>query len=193
MDTALGPVVTADEVCQAVQATLEAWMPTALAAFAAALDEPELDAPHDYEQVPTVDALTSADLPSVGILTPGLAAPPVRDEDGNLQCTWRVNVVAFIRGDDYAVTQHNTRLYAAAIATILTQQHTLLGFAAGTRLVAEDYEPITAGARTLGGALVSVDVTVDDARNDLAVLDGPPPITPDTVVAEVGVDVATEA
>jgi hypothetical protein len=67
----------------------------------------EIDPPRHYTQVPSVDAAgqETADLPAVGILSSGWSDAPERDEDGNLQITWRVNVVAFIRGDDYATTQ----------------------------------------------------------------------------------------
>src|SRR4051812_20164656 len=155
MQTSIGPIVTADEACAAVENTLRAWLPVAFTAMGIA---DEVKEPATYRQVPTADALRSAAFPAVGISSPGWTDPPERDEDGNMRITWRVNVLAFVRGDDYEATQRNTRNYAAAIATILDQQKTLLGFAAGTEVVGETYEPIRDGARTIGGALVEVNV-----------------------------------
>lgn len=190
MQTLLGPIVTADEVCVAVEATLRAWLPAMLTAMGVADD---LEAPKGYRQTPTVEALQKAEdqLPAIGISSPGLADEPIRDEDGNLRLVWRVFVVAYVRGEDYEQTQRNTRNYAAAIATILLQQSTLFDFASDTMLVSEGYEPIDIGARTLGGAIVEVNVAVDEARNDLgAPIGAPPDPLPATVaVAEVDIDV----
>lgn len=189
MDTTLGPVVTADEVCAAVEATLRAWMPTAIEALGIS---DSVDPPHDYKQLPTAEALRSADLPACGISSPGFADAPIRDEDGNLLITWRVVVVAYMRGADYAETQSLTRTYAAAIRTILVQQKTLLGFANGTELISEGYEPVNDGARTLGGAILEIDVQISDAVNDMAAADGLPPVPlPAPVVAdEIDITVA---
>jgi hypothetical protein len=182
MQTVLGPIVTADEVCVAVEDTLKAWLPAMFAAMGVA---DQLEAPKSWRQVPTVEALREAAMPSAGTATPGWSTEPERDEDGNLQITWRVNVLFFVRGDDYEQTQRHTRLYAAAASTVLMQQHTLLGFATATDVVSETYEPINDGARTLGGALIEVDVTVSDARNDVAAQDGLPPAPlPDLAVAD---------
>jgi hypothetical protein len=189
MDTPIGRIVTADEVCDAVSSTLQAWLPVVLP-----LLDDELEQPNDYQQVPDQEAIETAALPTVGIFTPGLSEEPVRDSDGDLDLTWRVTVVAFVRGDDYSQTQHRTRLFAAAISTVLIQQKTLLGFADSTRLVSEEYEPVTTGARTIGGAIVEVDVKVCGARNDLGAPDQVPPDDLSThVVTDVGVDVTTEA
>lgn len=193
MDTALGPILTAGETCVAVENTLRVWLPVALTAMGVG-DDDNMSAPKTYRQVPTLDALREAAFPTIGITSPGFAAPPERDEDGNLRIVWRIFVGAYLRGDDYEQTQANTRNYAAAISTVLVQQATLLGFASGTTLVSEDYEPIDDGARTLGGAVIEVLVAVDDARNDLAAPDGPPPddLTGPTLVDTVAVDVIPE-
>lgn len=182
MNTVLGPIVTADEVCLAVENTLRAWLPPMFDAMGVT---DELEAPKTWRQVPTVDALKEAAMPAAGTATPGWSGEPERDEDGNLQITWRVNVLFFVRGNDYEQTQRHTRLYAAAASTVLMQQHTLLGFATATDVVGETYEPINDGARTLGAALIEVDVTVSDARNDLMAPDGQPPVPlPEQTVAD---------
>lgn len=194
MLTALGPIVTADEVCLAVEATLRAWLPVAIDAMGVADD---FDTPHTYRQVPSTAALHEADLPAAGISSPGWATAPVRDEDGNLRAVWRVNVVFYLRGEDYEATQRNTRNMAAAAATILAQQKTLMGFAHATAVVGENYGPLVTESRTLGEAIIEVDVTVDDARNDLAAPDGPPPTplpgSPATVAVTVDVRHAAAA
>lgn len=193
MDTALGPILTADETCVAVENTLRAWLPVMLDAMGVR-DDDNMSPPKNYEQVPTLDALHDAAFPSVGITSPGFAGPPERDEAGNLRIVWRIFIGAYLRGGTYKETQTNTRNYAAAISTVLIQQATLLGFASGTSLVSEDYEPIDTGARTLGGAVIEVLVSVDDARNDLSAPDGQPPdvLTEPTSVTEVDADVIPE-
>jgi hypothetical protein len=173
--TTAGPVVTADEVCQAVATILETFLPDVLASIP---DDRTIDPPSSYSQVPTREAVlqAEAELPAVGIFSAGLSGPPVRDEDGNWSKTWRVTVVGYVRAGSYTDTQWMCRTLAPLILAVLAQNQTLGGIAASVTPIDETYDVVDSDAsRTLAGCAVDIDVEVQDSFNDLVI----PPYDPD--------------
>lgn len=179
MNTTLGVVVTADEVCQQVQAALETYLPDV---FGSITDERTIDVPQTYEQVPTRDAVIAANLPAVGIWSAGTTTAPERDEDGYYAKTWRITVGYYARSDTYTNTQWTVRTAAALIQALLCQ----VGVADGVSPASETFDLVEASAsRTLAGAAVDIDVMVQQAFTDQTA----PPYGPDYTAETVGTDV----
>jgi hypothetical protein len=174
----IGPLVGADEICDAVESTLAAWFPSVAAEIAAG-GGPVLAAPTSYD-MPDAAALRAgnAEIPAVVVSSPGLTAAPARDEEGLYRASWRIVVTAFARGADYRDTARTVRGYALAIRTILLQHPSLGGFASELTWDGEEYAALdSAAARTIGGAFVTFTVTVDDVTDATAGPLAPPPST----------------
>jgi hypothetical protein len=151
MDTLLGPLVTADEACAAVEASLRAALPAAAADLG-------LTAIQEWQQVPTDDALTSAAVPAVAISSPGDAREPRRTAAG-YEIPYRVSVAIFDRGENHGDTQRRIRIWAALLTAALAQNQTLGGFAKRLTVIEQRIaDPGRGAARTLGGCSVSVDI-----------------------------------
>jgi hypothetical protein len=149
-------VVTAHDVCTAIEALLTDHLP----GWAAAAG---LAAVRRWDQLPTPEALSAAATPAGAITSPGLTAPPTRRR-GAYEATWRIAVAVYDRGSDHTDTQRRARTWAALVRTVLIGHPHLGGLARDLQWVGEDYAPIpgVGAARTLGGCVVAVDVTVAD-------------------------------
>jgi hypothetical protein len=158
----------ADDVCDAVTATLIAGLPAALERNRAqgGLD---LDVPAATD-MPTEEALLEGAglvLPSFVVSSPGLADQPVRHGDGTYTATWAVVVTVFAHGASYGDTARRSRQYAKAVRSALVLQQALGGIASGVEWTGEEYDRIDArDARTLGGCFVGFGVTLDDVLDD---------------------------
>lgn len=150
------PLVTADDLCAAAEAMLRAHLPVLAESLG-------LKPIQEWQQVPTPEALSTADTPALAIACPGLATPPTKRSTG-YDAPWRLVVGVYDRGEDHTDTQARTRKWAAAVRQVLVQHPTLGGVAAGVRWVGEEYaeRPERSSARTLGGCAVAVDVTARD-------------------------------
>ena len=153
METPDGRIVTADDGCQRVEAVLREHLP-ALAELA------DLRPVVEWQQVPTEEALTAANVPAVAITSPGLTEPPTRDIRG-VNATWRIGVGIIDRGADYQDTARRTRTWAALVRTVLLQ-HLAGDLVREVAWVGEEYalRPESTSARTLGAAAVALDVSV---------------------------------
>lgn len=177
----IGHVTTADEVCGAAEDTLRAWLPQMLAAIAEQQGIPpaNLRTPRSWEQLPappTLRDLPTDQLPGLFVSSPGLAAAPTIDGDGDYSALWTVSVFVADRGASFRETQQLVRAHAAAVRTVLTQQPTLGGRVNGTSWVGEDYARLgEPGARTIGACVVDVAVRVSRSHNIYAVPAGLPP------------------
>lgn len=152
-------LVTADDICKALQATLVTNVPAVLAAMGWAED---LGQVKSWAQVPTLEALSESKLPAGAIESPGLVRPPARNGEGGVDVTWRVVAGMYARGDDYDETASIIRRWAAAIRAAALADVTLGGVVDGLDWVGEEYarRPERASARTLAGCGVAFDVTV---------------------------------
>lgn len=163
-------VVTADDICQAVELVLTEHLP----GWAAAAGLPEVKT---WQQLPTPQAVSAAAVPAGAITSPGLTEPPTKRRDA-YEATWRVVAAVYDRGTDHTDTQGKVRTWAALIRTVLVQHPRLGGLALRLTWVGEDYAllPEQSNARTLAGCAVAVDVTVADVvpANAPPELGGPP-------------------
>lgn len=160
-------LVTADDLCVAAGAVLTANLPTLIEQLG--LDEAHgavkpYRLPRDgWTQVPTPEALQSANIPAGAITSRGIVGTPRKSSLG-IDADWRLIVAVFDRGPDYNQTATRVRTWAALVRGVLLANPTLGGVATGLQWRGESYRqfPQTAVARTLGGCVVEVDVT---ARN----------------------------
>lgn len=161
------PLVTAQDVCDAVETVLRAHLPD----LATRTGLPTVK---EWNQLPTLEALTTAKVPALAVTSPGLAGPPTRRSTG-WEADWRVVVGVYDRDKSHAATAARTRRWAAVVRQVVLQHPGLGGVAVGTVWVGEEYaeRPERSAARTLGGCAVAFDVTVRD------VLDNEPYIAPD--------------
>lgn len=153
-------LITADDICAGAEAVLTSGRLREIVELAG---WEELRKIKDWHQVPSLDALSEANLPTGAITSPGLTDSPV-GRHGNYAATWRVVVGVYDRGASYKDTARRTRRWAAVIRAALLESPTLGGVASGVRWVGEEYaeRPNKNQARTIGGCAVAFDV---DASN----------------------------
>lgn len=166
----IGPLVGADDVCDAVRSTLVDWLPSVVREIQAVKQlDPPLGVPTATE-MPTAEALEANQgmpLPAFAVSSPGLDDVPDRRGDGSYDATWVVVVSFFTRGSSYDDTAKRARNYATAARTALTQHQDLGGLATAVQWRDEDYAAISArDSQTLGGTFVTFAVGVDDVLND---------------------------
>lgn len=154
-------LVTADDLCAAVEAILVEHLPPW--AEAAGLVTAGGPAVRTWQQLPTPEALSSAQFPAGAVTSPGLTGPPTRTRDG-YEATWRLAVGFYDRGTDHRDTASRIRRWAALIRTVLVAHAQLGGLARTLTWVGEDYaaRAEAGSARTLGGCSVAFDVLVTD-------------------------------
>lgn len=150
------PLVTADDLCTAAEAVLREHLEPLATARG-------LEKVRTWEQLPTLEALTTANLPAIAVTSPGLSAPASRRSTG-YDATWRIVVGGFVRGNTFTETAGRVRDWAAVIRQVMVQHPTLGGVATGLSWVGEEYveRPERSSARTLGGCAVAFDVTARD-------------------------------
>jgi hypothetical protein len=175
------PLLSAHDLCTAVETVLLEHLPTLAASRG-------LKKVTKWDQLPTVEALTAANLPAGAITSPGLTEPPTRRTTGHT-ATWRIVIGVYDRGRDYKETQSLTRRWAAVVRQVLVQHPTLGGVATGVQWIGEEYaeRPERSSARTLGGCAVLFDVTATD------VIDSTPYVPPDQPGSEVPVVQSTQS
>lgn len=154
-------LITADDLCVAAAEILAEHLPAVVAAMGWDEDSVAPLAPvTTWEQVPTLEALTAAEMPAGAVTSPGLAETPTRRERGRHDAVWRISVGVYDRGDDYHETARRVRRWAAAVRATLLEHRTLNGVADGVWWRGEEYrqKPNAGAARTLGGCAVAFDV-----------------------------------
>lgn len=161
MSSTTTPIVSVDQLCKAIETALTADLQATmtLLGFTDAKKYPKV---RDWQQVPTVQALSSATLPAGAITTPGLTEPPTWIPRDQLhRGTWRVAVGAYVRGRDHDTTAGTARDFAAGIRTTVLRHRDLGGIAEKVRWYGEEYAliPGRESARTVAGVAVAFDVT----------------------------------
>ncbi|NGZ99397.1 hypothetical protein G5V59_00215 [Nocardioides sp. W3-2-3] len=112
--------------------------------------------------MPTVEALTSANLPGVAITAPGIAEPPSYSRSSKAwSATWRMAAGIYVRGRDHAETQKLVRDWVAGIRMTVLTHRTLGGVARSLTWTGEEYgvRPARENARTLAAGAVAMTVT----------------------------------
>jgi hypothetical protein len=185
-------VQSAAQICRAVEDTLKKALPMVL-------EIPEVKAylgerakafrdVREWQQLPTIEAIASAQYPAVAIVSPGLVEEPVYSRaDDAWKTKWRVAVGIYdrSRNSDHGETQDRIRDWVAFIRTALLRNPTLGGVVRGVSWAGEEYDllPDRNKARTIGAGALAVDIRVD-VPNTLGL--GLPPVS--TTSAELAVN-----
>lgn len=157
--------LSVDTILEAVESVLTAQLGAALTGQGLMREAPTaLASVLAWSQLPSRQALFTAELPAGAITSPGLVGAPTRDELGHYRATWSVGIAVYARGTDHADTQQRIHAYAAAVRDVLVANPSLNGTAIGLRWTHEEYAPLDPhAARTEGGCLVEIEVDVQDA------------------------------
>lgn len=152
-------IIGAAELCAAGEEVVNLQLPRLIVALDWAT---ELNDVTSWQQVPTLRALSTAQLPAGAITSPGLTGKPIRHGDGSYEATWRVVFGILDRGKDYDTTALRARRWAGLLRAVLTANPTLGGIGHSLLWVSEEYDqwPDRKQAATLGGCAVGIDITV---------------------------------
>lgn len=165
--------ITADDVCFAAETTLRENLASVITTLGLdvaptppARPGKAFTPPGNWDQVPTLEALSSANFPAGAITSPGLTGPPVRRGrwGTGYDVTWRLAVGIYDRGRTYNETASRNRTWAALVRATMLQHPTLGGLVSSLTWVGEEYRQIPgrAAAKTLGGCAVAFDVIVEN-------------------------------
>ena len=152
-------VIGGDDIVTALDAHLREHLPDVVRA----LGLTELGDVATWMIVPDIDAITAAKLPAVAVVVGGMTQTPERTAQ-QYRGVWSASIGIFDRGSSHADTQKRIAAWAKAIRTTFIA-HPLTGTGMSVRWQGEEYDliPSRNAARTLAGAEVMLDVTVDIA------------------------------
>lgn len=134
MTSIFGPVITGNDVENAVTTTLRLWLPTYLAEMERHSGRPAgvLPAPRSWSTVSVFHQYNDQQLPAAIVVSPGTADEPERHGDGTYSVTWDVVVAILVKGQTAANANELAKLYATAVRMIALQKGGLGGFASST-------------------------------------------------------------
>lgn len=150
---------SADELCTAVEETLQSGLEDLMTARFP--DDKQYHQVKTWQQLPTKDALATAQLPGIAIASPGVIGTPRYERSRDAyKTTWRIEVACYAQGREHGDTQARCRNWVAGIRTILLANKTLGDVATGLSWAGEAYalRPNQNQARTTGGGVVLLDV-----------------------------------
>lgn len=163
MSNMFGPIITAGAVRQAIQDTIEKWMPDYLSEVGLrnGFDRGELPVFQSYAPMIVWDKFEEDQVPSCLIVAPGTLDVPQR-RGGKMNVRWGVGIGCVVSGQDREGTWKLGEIYAAAVRTLLLQHQSLGGFATGINWISERYDQLPSdSARTLGAGSLQFGVDVD--------------------------------
>lgn len=189
MTTALGQLVTGEDVERAMLAHLQAFETTALAqAELATGREPRtLARVGKWVTSNEFEAWADAHPPAVIVVSPGLTAPPVKAGNGSFRATWSLMVAITVIGQNRANANELAKAYAAGFRQVVVQKPSLgLPDVRGTVWIDEGYDDIpTADAgRTMAACRLVFEVEVDNVVNAFAGLANPPALVDEDAAYE---------
>jgi hypothetical protein len=152
-------IVSVDELCAALEATLREHLVPTMTALG--FDYGDVKT---WQQVPTLSALATADLPAIAVTSPGLIGDPTYSRSSRKwTATWRISAGIYVRGEGHLETQKKVRDWTAGIRTAVLRHRTLGGVANSLTWSGEQYadRPERESARTLGGGSATFAVTAD--------------------------------
>lgn len=165
-DTAMGPIVSASHVRDAVERTLQLWIPTYVDEIGRQVGKTLLpfeawEVQPDYRTMP-VDLS-----PACIVNVPGTTKKiPDRHGDGTYRAYWRVEVDVILYGQFWMETADLCGWYQSAVRAALVQHGSLGGFATSTLWQGETYGQLEhTASRTLGAGRSLFEVVVDPVVN----------------------------
>ena len=159
-----GPMVHASKVEAAARDTLKLWTPTYVAEMERQLGLAPRTLPLIRSWITTTDVDQWAEeaLPSCLLLSTGLAETPVKDGRGSYRARFALGLALVVPPlTDDAATDELAKVYTAVLRTVLLQQRSLGGFAAGVDWEDERYDVLPTAQRSLAAGQVVFTVSVD--------------------------------
>lgn len=178
MTSEYGPLVTAVEVQEAVEAVLQRWLIPWLAEIERrhGLPARSIPVPKNYRHAAAFGEVREDQLPSIVIVSGGLVGPPELTDTAVYRFPWDVAVFAAVRdparvrGRSLEHVGHMRSRYTAAIAGALGQHPTLEGFCTDSHLgqIEHDVIGVSGASQTVAAGVVPLTVFVDEALDATA-------------------------
>lgn len=175
---ALGPLIGADDVADAVEATLATWAPFYVGALSGRLQAAGKIGGRSQPSAPLHvfgKWTNEGEYRSIGTGTPaayevrvtGTVGEPQRQGTGLYIATWRSQVTVTAFGTTWQEARDFTSWYEKIVRWSLMQHKSLGGFAQTTKWVGVAYQLIEhSSSRSLGQVVIGLDVRVPDVLND---------------------------
>ncbi|BBH17500.1 hypothetical protein Back2_17870 [Nocardioides baekrokdamisoli] len=177
------PIRSVDELCTAAETILKTYLVNTMTGFGYTTGAGYKPI-KTWQQVPTVTALSTADLPGIAIVASDTVGDPIYQAvTDTWLTTWRISTGLYVRGGTHDETQARVRNYIAAIrATYLTHK-SLGGYCRPIQWKGEGYNllPARNEARTIAAGACTFDATVEVTTKPLQ-LDLPTVATTQTTV-----------
>lgn len=178
MSSKFGNIVSGNDVEQAVITTLQTWLKTYMHFMEdkQSVDRDTYPGIKSYSTKTTFDTIPGDDfMPMIVVVSPGIAAPPVKDGEGKYRAAWSVGVVVVVSSHDEEAVRNLVMTYAVAIRTCLIQKRDLGGLSRGVIWDDEGYDDIpTEDSRSLMAARLYFTIEVDEVSQAFT-----GPLTPD--------------
>lgn len=144
MADAFKNILTGSEVEQWVIDIIKKWAKTYIdeLQFQIGWAGAEIPVPRSYTTRTRVRHFEDDQLPQCIVVSPGVAAPPVREGDGTYRADFAVGVSMVVSAKDEPSTKALARFYAAVTRAILLQHASLDGHAMGMQWMDEKYDDI---------------------------------------------------
>lgn len=192
--TVYGPVVTGEDVENAVIGTLRLWTPAYVAEISAHSGRGRATLPkfRSFTSAAEADAWPEDQLPACVVVSPGLYRQPWKDGNGKYRAQWDVALAAICSGSDRASTLKLLRLYCAALRLTALQNPSLGGFGEGVTWLDESYDDSLGfeDSRTIAMGLVRLAVEVSSVVSSFGGLKQVP-TDPDADPGDYGVVATT--
>lgn len=178
-DDVFGNLVTGTDVEAAALSTLKLWAPAYMAWAERSTDRApgSLPAPRSWVTASGVERWPEEQLPSVLLVSTGLAEPPSLDGSGSYRGTFALGLAVVVAARDRADADALAKLYVATLGAILLHKPSLGGLAAGVEWTDEKYDALPgdpAKRRQLAAGQAVYTVDVRDIRSGR----GAGPLTP---------------
>lgn len=164
--TWLGPLFAVHQLRNATTNTLQAWLPVALVDVArqTGIDETTIPFPRSWKRVANWDSVPEDQVPVVYITSTGTQDVVRRRAEGVMDATWRLQVMAAVRGKSYEQTAERVSVYATAIRAVLLQHRPQIDGLGELLWTGETLDAMqTQHQRTWAGALVEFDAHIHQA------------------------------
>lgn len=156
-------IFSADELCVAAEEVLKRDLPGVLShPFVTERVGGDYGDIATWQQLPTIEALSTARFPAIAITSSGLTqSPSFSVSENSWAGTWRLVVGVYDRGRDHADTQARIRVWCACIRSSLLRNRSLSGTADSLAWVGEEFAllPNRNQARSIAAGAVAFDVT----------------------------------
>lgn len=159
-----GPMRTAIELRDAVQATIKMFGPDYLAEVGARHGRPRSELPmfNSFPSAVDVNKMPEEQLPSCLVVIPGILDTP-ENRSGKYQVRWSLGIASVVSGQTVDGTYELCVLYATAMRVLILQHPSLGGIAKGVNWVDESYNPLdSTDMRTIAASVVQFGVDLRD-------------------------------